>query len=1530
MAGGVFGFQVPRVCRVRGGSGPERDLFTADDGAFRVDGQGLVTEVSQLDEGALASPSVVAASGAMVVLGEPGAGKTSVLTGLVEGLPRLEEAWEGGEDACVWVSGGDLTEASYADELGCHFEVLPAAGSTGDGAGILTVVLDQADESSYLRHLSKRLKRSLRGRDIGRVRFLMACRTADYPPDATGVLAEVFGTCRCVDLAPLSRQEAVALVDSAGAPGEEVVTAAEVAGAAALACVPLTLELLVMTYRVDGRLHGTPRELFARGVQYLAEDPDPDRLSHAVTTTAPQRLVVAGRIAAWMLLSGHRSVWRGHSLSAGTFDLPGERLASGQEQAAAGTFNVTSQVVQETLTTALFTAPDVNRVSFRHSSVAAYLAARYLTERQATQRQLENLFLVGAPDGGTASIPIPLRETAAWLVAMNPTATRWLVGADPESLAVHSTLVRFDEIRQLTVERLLDRAAQIELSGHSWQPTRWDLHHPQLADQLTDVLRAAPEGEAADWPTRARIRLAIRLAQEAGTTHPGLAAALLHLVENDTWHQTERRLAARAAFTCDPGRAIPVLKEVLASLIDPAHVDAVDPDDALRGTLLSLLWPDHLDAATMLAALRPPRSQHTYGMYAHFLRAMPDRCTDEQLPEVLTWAEKAATASTRPRPAPTAQDNLVETTVLAKGAAEDQPGDGFDFAPHRVEAELLDALVNRTLSSQNATQHLDTLARIIFSRFQNHHTVRLPDALQPDEHGHEPPHVQKLRRALADALIGEAVRSKTEPRLAAWLIVREWERRSPLLWGSAPEHPSRHLLLDGADFPWAWEQIQHAAASGNEEIMHAYGELASTLFPHGDQDAFELAYDDQHPGWPYMRHLYEAVDLGSDLAKAWRRNHQGQDSTWPESTAFLAEQKQLLADARDGDNDSLWKFLWHLRVDPQTGRFEELPDTIRAWPGSAALQDNLTDLTDLALRYLTTEDDHADSWLGQNLHNKRSWAGYALLTELHHANRITDLPPNAWKAWAAALLTENLHLATSYTEDTRQDLLRMVAIHAPEELARRVDQLARAELADGSQPLQLNPLDPRWAPQLRSTLEQLAAGLSARLGVLQTTSTGSVGPAASDHSPVQVPDTSEARDAAIRTWHSLLTSLLEAGSQVAYDIAETALVAPAEAPESADLLLPAAQALLATDAATHWPRIQALTAAHPGLSHRLAEACAQDHISAPIQTSLAEAALADLYHWLSDLYAPEEDMNPLGAHWVTPQEQARRWRDSLLGELSRRATAEAVIELGKLANEYPDRLSIAAALVTARTQHSAASWDQVRLEDVIKVLHDPARRVLRSSTDLLAAAGEVLEQIAQDIPSHGELLWDRTPGQRTRKKTATAEDAPVPDTWRPKPEAALCAYLAHELRLRLGGHHVAVNREVLIHPTDAYGAGDRTDILIDAMPSPGDSPHSASEEPVRLVIEVKGSWNPSVTTAQEDQLAGRYLPETKTDAGIYLVGWYPIDLWDAVGDKRKTQAKKLDLSTLRTHLAEQARKVSEAATVHLRPIVVEIPRPYSR
>jgi hypothetical protein len=1209
-----------------------------------------------------------------------------------------------------------------------------------------------------------------------------------------------------------------------------------------------------------------------------------------------------------MLLSGRRTVWRGGTFAAGAFDLPGDALAGGPERTAAGSYDVTPQALEETLATALFTTPDDNRVAFRHSSMAAYLAARYLTDRGTTQRQLENLFLVRAPFGDTASIPPPLRETAAWLVSLNPTATSWLAETDPESLAVYSALVRSNEVRRLTVTKLLERAAQVELGDTRWQLSRWDLQHPLLADQLAEVLESAPSDQASDWETRARIRVAVQLALDAGSAHPRLADALLQVAENDAWHHVERRFAARAAFSCDVDRAAPVLRTILASLDEPSYAEKIDPDHDLRGTVLTLLWPDHLDVAAMLAALRPP-SPHTYGMSAHFLRTMPSQCPDEKLPALLAWAQEAVL-----QPDPT--------------------GAGFLFAPHRIETQLIDSLLDRTLSSHNATQHLGILSKIILGLLRSHDKVRIPGCLQPDEHGQESPRLRSLRRLLTAALVSEAVRSELAPRHAAWIIVHDWKFHAPLRWNtaSAPEPPIRHQLVDGADFAWALDQTAQASASGDNALLATYGELASYLFPRDDQGAFELAYDEAHPAWPYLRPFYDPVDIDSQLATALRRNHGPEHDLWPESEAFAAEQVRLLGQARKGDNGSLWRFLSRLSVDPRTGHEEYVSDDIRAWPGVVALIDELPDLSELALRYLTTEHDHADSWLSQSRRDPRSWAGYALLTQLHRDNRLAELPSSVWNSWTAAILTEVLGMTTSFAEIARRDLLSLAAVHAPQALGCRAAQLVRAAITHARQPIELNRVDPRWAAELRTAMEDVTVDLSVCLDVVPAaahsagldTPTGTGG-------PLILPGGDEAREAALRTWHTLLSSLLSAGSKTAGAIIDAALEGHPETPSAARSAVLAAHVLLMTDAEANWSRVRAFVGTNAELGRRLAEACVQSEIDKRIQSSLGEAELADLYLWLCNLYPPEEDKPLLGARSVTPAQQTREWREGALRELGRRATEQAVHQLRQLTGRYPDLLSVAAALISATRQHAAVNWCRVRFADVAQVLQDPARRVIRTSTDLLDVVHETLEQVGRELPSHGELLWDRTPGRRPRKKsTAPENQQAVPDTWRPKPEPALCAYLAHELTLRLAGHRVAVNREVLIHPTDAYGAGDRTDILIDAQPSSADGLGSAPGGSVKLVIEVKGSWNRDIHAAQEDQLAGRYLPEARTDVGIYLVGWYPIQLWNAEGDSRKTQAKKLSHDTLLTDLRDQAIHLSQAGSVHLRPMVITIPRPHKR
>ncbi|MEW2518628.1 NACHT domain-containing protein [Actinacidiphila alni] len=1507
MKGDVFGFHMPRVCRVRGQDASD-DPIPVPDQPFRADGDELVGGGGGLTEGALALPRDVAAAGAMVVLGEPGAGKTSVLRDLTAGLPRVEEACDGDSDTCLWVSGADLTEVTYSDEVGRHLEALPRAGEAAQVTGVLTVVLDQADEISFLRSLPGRLTRSLNGRDTSRVRFLMACRTADYSPRMTSVLNRAFGACRCVDLAPLSREEAIALADSAaGVVGTELVEAAEQAGAAVLASVPLTLELLVLVHRSGDGLSGTPENLFARGVAHLVEEPDTDRLGQPATTTAPQRLRIAGRIAAWMLLSGRRNVWKGGGLEAGPLDLQGGELAGGFEQGPAGSYEVKGPMLRETLATALFTASGEHRVAFRHSSVAAYLAARYLTECGATQSQLENLLLARSPAGDTASVPPPLRETAAWLVALRPAATEWLANADPESLAVHSALVRSNEVRRLTVARLLERASEVELGDARWQLSQWDLHHPMLADQLADALHAARTDQAGDWHTVARIRVAVRLAQEAGIAHARLADCLLRVVDDDRWHQTERRLAARAAFSCDIDRSVPILTRVLASLNDPILADAVDRDHDLRGTALVLLWPEHLDTAAMLAALRPPAPRH-YNAYNEFLRTMAGRSTDAQLPDILSWARDAV-----------------------RGA--DATGALLTFEPHSSETDWINSLIDRALRSEDPEQHMVTLAEIILTFLRKYHAIRVPECLQPDQQGEEPVAIQLLRRRLATALAEEAAASDLEPRHASWALVNDWEYQPPFQWNAHrnPERSVRRQLLDTGDFAWARDQVVLASSGAHDKLVAVYGELAAVLFPRDDEAAFDSAYDPDHPAWPYLSGFYDPIVLDSPLAEALRHNLAANtEETWPQAAEHAAMQARLLEQAKTGTYDRFWLFLWNLRADPNTGRFASVTsDDIRQWPGTLSFRDDLADLTDLALGYLSVEHDHRDGWLGQSKTDKRSWAGYLMLLEVHRAERLDELPLQVWDSWATAILTEMPTGGSSFTEPARIDLLRRAALHAPNSLADCVTRFASDAIEHGWQPIQLNPIDPAWAPELRVAIEDLATRLTPLLDVTPMpekdgSSEGSRGSAA-----LSAPDTDEARQAVVRIWSSLLGALLTAESPRAHSIVETALSGPRNTQTATQAAVQAGRLLLAADAQTYWPRIKQITADDLGFGRELAYACKQDTTHHTVQSTLPEAELVELYLWLCTLYVPEDDPPVLSIGWVSAAQEVRNWRDVILRELSQRATAEAIRELRRLTDQYPDRLAIAAALIAATRQYATATWEQVRLEDVTRVLRDRFRRIIRDSSDLLDVVYETLEHIADELPSHCELLWDRTRGKPAKKATATTSAvAAVPDTWRPKPEAALSAYIAHELNLRLAGHKISVNREVLILPTNPYGSGDRTDILIEAHPTPGDDPDAAEPGPVKLVIELKGPWNPGITTAMETQLADRYLPEAKAAAGIYLVGWYPIELWNVARDTNRTRAKKWTYGTLTADLRAQASALSDARAVRLKAAVITIPRPH--
>ncbi|WP_432825458.1 hypothetical protein [Dactylosporangium sp. CA-092794] len=234
------------------------------------------------------------------------------------------------------------------------------------------------------------------------------------------------------------------------------------------------------------------------------------------------------------------------------------------------------------------------------------------------------------------AVPVALRETAAWLAGAADIDTRWLVEADPESLVPHSPLVDSPAVRETIVAAMLRRAGEIEVADRPWARAGRHLAHPALGRQLREVLAESDAGPPVEWESRARVRLAVRLARDAADAD--LVDRLLQLAEDDAWDDSTHVLAASSAFAGDPDRASDRLRGLLRRFTDPAVAVGEDPDGELRGGLLRMLWPRHIATVDVLPVLRHRGKPRRIGTFRLFRRIFAERLPEGDLDTVLRWA----------------------------------------------------------------------------------------------------------------------------------------------------------------------------------------------------------------------------------------------------------------------------------------------------------------------------------------------------------------------------------------------------------------------------------------------------------------------------------------------------------------------------------------------------------------------------------------------------------------------------------------------------------------------------------------------------------------------------------------------------------------------------------------------------------------------------------------------------------------------------------------------------------------------------
>jgi hypothetical protein len=1488
---------VDRLCRLRVGSDLDDTPFGLDEHGF-LDTPGWYSP-RRRNAGELIDPVALSGRQSFALLGEPGSGKTFV-------LKRIEAHWAErlGASNVFHVNAIDMTDDLYESMVGSILAGLPPR----DDANVVepelikrVVIIDQLDESPALKSLAARFELTLRDRRTAELRLILACRQMNYPPalDARLRLSCLFGA---ADLAPLTRGQAIALADAKGVSGEALTRAATVRGVAPLASVPLTLLMLCDMFESDGDLVGTPVEIFRRAVSLFADQmSDPSIAADALSALGrDQRLAIGRRLAAQLLLTGRRNVWTGNGAAPRVTDLDLGSAAGGFEGPESARFEVTQHLVKQTLGCAFFAGTGGGRIAFRHSSIAAFLAAEHLLDHQVPEGQLRQLLLVEQSFGDTwLTIPTPLRELAAWLIALAPQRSSWLLAADPLSLAAHSALVDSDDARQVLVASLIRSADDAYLSD-SWWTRRgsFRLTHPGLGIQVREALNASGSD---GWRSRARLQLLLELAREA--EDPVLGDTLRKITFADTHDARVRRLAVQAFVACCPDR-VEEVTELLDGLRDSDYASRVDPDDEFRSALLGALWPAHMSAESLLSSLTPRRNTNLYGGYALFLWSVAAReASDEQVGELLTLlAEQVATESS---------DTETITAASEPSECASNPRSRAVINPE-VGREFVAALVDRALAGPFAFDLLPTIAQVLAPFLSTSISLEVPASLDESRSRLPAAEATARRRSLAAAL-AEQIRDDY-PNYSAHTILSGWHAKTELLFPGLQRVTWRGALLDSDDFGWLAEGVDRSLDT-NRTFGLVLAELAGLVLDTTNPDDYELAYELFErigPEAETIASLFTAMSVDSWAARASRRHRDDEsaaDESWDGADGFAIQARQLLARVESGSPELFWQLAYQLQFDPRTGKGHDptFNDDLLTYPGIPVLGPGGPDrLRAAALAYLSHEDDQRTGWLGTGEYGRRAWAGYlALCIVERDAGILSDVP---WERWVGAIIW---YLAESESDaaDRHTRLLRAAADAAPDAFGEAFALFVKNTLERGGVPYGIDTVGTVMRPELGQSL--LTVLRSVRAAIERRSD-----------ADIVIPRQDNAEGLAVQVWRDLASLLIHAEVDGSVDEARAAL-AFQEGSAPTPLALAAAAVLMSTEPSSAWPTIRDDAGTDPVTARPIVYAIAHQNYYGVNLTALDDDDLVAFYLWLRELLPTADDINVHGAHWVGEHEEAQRLRGHTLEAVSQRSTVR-VLELLRAAIATEDAIELASAERRIRSQLAEIDWATPEVAELAEIIENPMRRLVRSDAELARLLVETLRDIADRIPTHGDLLWDRIPtvvasaakqhGIQLRHPGANPHD----DLWSPKTESALSGYLANQLELLLVKRRVVVNREVLIKPTNAYGAGDRTDLLVQVRH------HSAA--PCIVPIEIKGNWNDGVEASITTQLADRYLPEAGAKAGIYAVGWWAPEQW-TVKESGRSAAASRSAPQMSSALAMTAAELSRSRGVSITPFVLPIPRP---
>lgn len=545
----------------------------------------------------------------LVILGEPGIGKSTVMEERKKGLPPEAEFY-------------DLRFAPATAVLGSE-----GLRRWQIGDGPFHLVIDSLDESPDA-HFANHLVGALRKGPPQALRLELACRAGEWPPILRQRLPEIFDGHRIgyFQVEPLRRRDVIEICKARRLDPGRFLDLVSERDLQPLARIPLTLELLLDVFEQNQALPRRLRELYEQASLLLCEERSASRQSVGTTgmLSPRERLEVAAVLAAASVFS------RCPVVCLETPGAPDVGLLSIDELlATTAPLPVSLAAVREVLRTGLFTSRGPGRWGWSHQSFAEYLAARWACSGGLTPGQTRQLLLHHEK---VDTVVPQLVGVAAWLACFSPDIVALLAEHAPEYFIVADSELATEEHRARATEELLKRAENLTLRRRWANGTEYRrLGHPSLASQLAPFITSGSFN-----PLTRRVALDVAAANQL----PALFDTLCGVALDRSIAAGIRADAVEAAIAA--GSELP-MAEVLARLRPLAEPgDASDPNEDIRAAVLEWLWPQHLAAVDLFRLLTLPERSQYFGRYEMFVSRLGATLKPEHLVDALKWVERNA------------------------------------------------------------------------------------------------------------------------------------------------------------------------------------------------------------------------------------------------------------------------------------------------------------------------------------------------------------------------------------------------------------------------------------------------------------------------------------------------------------------------------------------------------------------------------------------------------------------------------------------------------------------------------------------------------------------------------------------------------------------------------------------------------------------------------------------------------------------------------------------------------------------------